>query len=137
MLENKGQFLTNYDQLKTEITKIFGIYNCHFELFYKGQPIDKNMKILSLNGALIYVIKIGENPSYTETSYQGPVCKFINIEHKTGEKSMVLLENPQGDFILNHESLKARLEIICKNSNVLLPPVDVLKLNGCTLQTDN
>ncbi|XP_014208707.1 isoleucine--tRNA ligase, cytoplasmic [Copidosoma floridanum] len=134
LLESAGARITDCAQLKAEINKIFGIYGCHYGLFIEGKQVDKSTKISSLNGALVSVVKIGDEPPSTEPVLKQPACRFINVQGKES-KGTVLLENPQGNFILSQESLKKRLGLFYKNSNLLLPPVDTLKLHGFIIQT--
>ena len=135
LLENVNSKIINFVQLKTEISKIFGIYGCHYDLFIEGKKINAETNMLSLNGALIHVIKTGETlANNAESIPKSPICRFINIENKEN-KGTVLLENPQENFTLNHDTLRETLRIIFPKSNFLLPPVSVLQLHGFTLQT--
>ncbi|OXU26482.1 hypothetical protein TSAR_003608 [Trichomalopsis sarcophagae] len=139
----KGEFATvlldqtlNHATLKTEITKIFGLYGCHYDLFVKGKLIDDKTNIQSLNGSLVRAItknaqeRLSANEA--EPVLNGPVCPFVNVQ-KGEKKTSVLLENPRGDFTLNHQNLRERLRQLFPGSNFLLPPAPVQLLNGLTI----
>lgn len=136
LLENVDSKPINYDKIKSEISRLFGIHGCHFDLFVKSQKIDEKTNILSLSGSLVHVIKIGENLLEEKNIYKKPVCRFVNVENEgKGTKGTVLLENPLGDFRLSHNTLNNRLKKMYPSSGFLLPPVNVLQLNGFTLHT--
>jgi isoleucyl-tRNA synthetase len=137
LLENFDNKPITCDDLKAEVTKIFGIHGCGYELRHNGRLIndDEAMDVLrSLTGTLVHAVKVGESPSASDSRpiADEPFCRFINVQNKE-KKTTVLLENPRDSFTLDHEKLRQRLELIFPKSDLLLPPVSALQLHGFTI----
>lgn len=136
LLENPVGKPIDYEELKLEITKIFGIYGCHFHLYNKNQVLREGIDILSLTGSMIHAVKVSQEVKSVcgDKIFSNPICKFLNLTCKD-HKSTILLENPQGDFPVTHENVQKTLSAMFPNATVLLPPASPLQLHGYSLQT--
>ncbi|XP_011500704.1 PREDICTED: isoleucine--tRNA ligase, cytoplasmic [Ceratosolen solmsi marchali] len=134
LLENIDNKPIAYADLRAEVSRIFGIYGCHYDLYCNERMIDDKSNIIALSESLLRVIKTGETlPNVAKSVSKEPACRFINVQNKE-KKITVLLENPQGDFTMNDDKLRQTLELLFPKSNFLLPPVSTLQLHGLTIQ---
>ncbi|XP_058810713.1 isoleucine--tRNA ligase, cytoplasmic [Phymastichus coffea] len=136
LLENAGKTI-NYNQLREEVQRMYGIYGCNFELFANGNKLNNETNFLSLNFALIQVIKVGMSPTcVVESLVKLPACRFVNMQ-VGNNKDTILLENPQGNFMVVYDSLKSRIELLYPETQFIVPSAEMNVLNGATLQVKN
>ncbi|XP_076672841.1 isoleucyl-tRNA synthetase [Andrena cerasifolii] len=124
----------SYEQLKQEIELIFGIHGYPYSLYKDDKLMSKMLDVSTLHTQTIKVTKAGAPITQTSAPSKHPVCKFVNINGTVG-KGTILLENPKGNFNLDHAMLKQRLHYFFNEANIAesLPTV-LTKLHGKTLQ---
>ncbi|XP_015515229.2 isoleucine--tRNA ligase, cytoplasmic [Neodiprion lecontei] len=134
LLENfTGGVSISYNQLNSEIEKIFGIYGCHYDLYSDGKLVTESTPITSLHTQTILIVPAGTCPSISNVNNKLPVCHFVNVKSKS-QKGVILLENPVGNFALDNSALHQRL-LVFGNVNFSNVPADnIFKLNGTTLE---
>ena len=131
---HNGKLIT-FEELRSEVARIFGIYGCHYELFVDGCKLDESSNLAAISGSLVYVVKVGKQPPCGKEPPIGrTVCRFINILGSESKKASILLENPKENFFLTNDTLRARLGSIFPNTNVLLPPVSPLAFDGFSIR---
>ncbi|XP_076173611.1 isoleucyl-tRNA synthetase [Ptiloglossa arizonensis] len=124
----------SYEQLKGEIELIFGIHGCLYDLYINNKLMLELTNISLLHKQTIEIKKVNSPAIQSITAIEYPVCKFVNVNSAT-EKGTILLENPKGNFNLDHSMLKQRLCLFFDKVNMSepLPPM-LSQLHGKTLQ---
>lgn len=124
----------SYEQLKQEVELIFGIHGYPYSLYKDDKLMSKMLDVASLHAQTIKVTKAGAPITRPSPPSKQPVCKFVNINGTMG-KGTILLENPEGNFNLNHAMLKQRLRCFFTEANIAESlPTMLTKLHGKTLQ---
>lgn len=136
LLENHAAGIgISYDQLNSEIEKIFGLYSQRYDLYANGNMILKSTDILSLHKQTVLVVATDKSPP-SNPNYEVPACHFVNVKSKS-RKGVVLLENPVGNFVLDSNALGSRLLSVFGNVTFSkLPEANILQLNATTLEVD-
>lgn len=109
LLESVTEGSLTFEGLRQEIERIFGLHGCPFDVVSKdGTKVAKSTKLASLDGTTVCAIKPGTKiDSLVEAN--GAPCKFVNFRCKDS-RGTLLLENPQGDFVLSQDAIKSFLE---------------------------
>ncbi|XP_015590237.1 isoleucine--tRNA ligase, cytoplasmic [Cephus cinctus] len=125
----------SYKWLRHEIEIIFGIYGCHYDLYINGKQIDETTNLQSLHKQIITVVRSGKPASEVTNDHNFPACRFINVKNGN-EQGSILLENPQGNFILDSSTLHDRLRFIFQKSKLSLnlPNNGLSQLHGTVLE---
>ena len=124
----------SYEQLKQEIELIFGIHGYPYDLYKDDKLMSKMLDVSSLHTQTIKVTKAGAPTAQTSAPSKQPICKFVNINGTMG-KGTILLENPKGNFNLDHAMLIQRLHCSFNEANIAESlPTMLTKLHGKTLQ---
>lgn len=94
----------NYQQLRREINIVFGIYGCHYDLWFDNELINEKSNLMELDGKRIFAVKQGSPVPKATSKIEPPVCAFINrVNLSTQHGYTVLVENPRGDFELSEK----------------------------------
>ncbi|XP_076628378.1 isoleucyl-tRNA synthetase isoform X2 [Colletes latitarsis] len=124
----------SYEQLKREIELIFGIHGCFYDLYINNELMLELSDISLLHKQTIKVRKVGSSEILSSAALKNPGCKFVNINSAAG-KGTILLENPRGNFNLDHAMLKQRLHLFFDHTSISEPlPAILCQLNGKTLE---
>lgn len=124
----------SYEQLKHEIELIFGIYGCLYDLYVNDKLMLKIADTSSLHKQTIRVTKVNSSKIQAFAALKHAVCKFVNAIGTVG-KGTILLENPKGNFNLDHKMLKERLFLFFnEKQDVVHSPATLTELHGKTLK---
>lgn len=114
---NKGMILLNtyknkfisLNQLKSEISSIFGLY-CDFKLLTNKGDIMSDKQVEKLNRNTIFAVPVNAKESFDIKKSSGPFCKILNFTEQ-GISGTLILENPVGIPSLHQKDYK---KLICE-----------------------